>query len=230
MDTYVLNIILGIIYLISGLIFVKKTVKRDNKNEINTYFLFLISFFYIGGIMASSTRYNYFNLRMMTPISNISPMLFTLCIVCLFSPLKIRKFCFKLMAIFNVVMIVAGFVGSISCLIIAPFYFSFVLFDELAHLTYFLFVFYLVKSNQVIIKKSDLLKDYLIVGAVVLFAFILNLIFDTSFFGLCLNDNYSIYGIKIFNSYIVSDLVYLFSLIAVMFIGYFIYKGMKTKQ
>lgn len=229
MDGYIRNLVIGFIYLVFGIIFVSKISKRSNKKEINIYFSLVISFLYLGCVFASATRFTYYNLPMLTPLSNVSPLLFFLTLVSLFLNDRFKERIYKLFCIFNAVMVIAGFISNISCIVLGSNYFKFVIFDELAHITFGLFTFYLIKSGQVSITKKDYLVDSVIISVILIISFVLNYKFNTSFFGLCLNDNFSIYGVKFFDNCHVSNIVYVICLFAIMFIGYLLYKLIKNK-
>lgn len=222
-------LVIGIIYTILGVIFVRKVAKQSNKKMMIFYFSFLISFFYIAGIFTSATRFNNYNLRMLTPLSNVSPFLFSLSLVSIFVSNKVRNRIFKLFVIFNFVMIIAGFLSDGFAIFVNSSYYTFVIFDLLSHVTFGLFTYYLIIAGEFELTKKDFIIDFVTIGFVVLLAFVLNLFFGTSFFGLCLNEEYNIYGMKIFDNYHLSNIVYICCLTVVMFAGYFLYKLIKNK-
>ena len=229
-NRYFLVLLVGIFALIGGILILLKLTNKNNKNVINTYFCILISIFYFFNVLISTFPLNRSNLHMVTPISNMSPFLFSMTFVCIFLNEERRKPLLKFMSLFNAVMIVAGFVSTIYGIIIGSYYFDFIIFDELAHIFFGLFMFFLIKTKQVKITKNDLIKSYIIIWGILLLVFGINFIFGTRFFGLCLNDQYNIYGLKIFGNYHISNLVYVLALFLIVFIGYVINNSLYKKR
>lgn len=221
---YLKNIIVGVFLLVLGVIFVNKVLLKKKKETVNFYFAFVIFTFYMVSIFTSIKPFFGFNLTMLTPISNVSPMLFTLASISLIAPKKIKAALYKVFAIFNVVMVIAGFYSATFALVTNTSYFNFVMFDELSHVCFGLFSYYLIVSGQVKLSKKDMFIISLSFVGIIAFVCALNIIFDTSFFGLCLNDKYNIYGLKIVNRYWLSDLIYVCGLAFAISTGYLLYR------
>lgn len=224
------DFIIGVIYLLFGLIFISKLLKEDNKKRVNLYFSIIIFLLYLFGVIISAFREYQYNLQMVTPLSNVSPMLFTLTFVSIFLPDKLKNRVYKFMCNFNFVMIIAGFVSIIYSLIICVGFFKFIIFDELAHITYGLFVIYLLKSGQITLSKKDFAINCIAMSLVLIFVFLMNLIFNWHLFGVCLTEDYNIYGNKIFDNCHISNIVYICALSVVMISSYFLTKIYKNKQ
>ena len=227
--SYIKVLLLGFSVLLLGILYIDKLLKKD-KNRVNLYFLILISFFYIAGVLASTTKINSSNLFLVTPLSNISPLMFTLCFVCTFCPNRFKKYFYKLFVNFNIVMFLAAFISIVFGLSVKSYYFTFIVFDELVHISFGLFTIYLIRSRQVDFQLRDLYRNMIIIGSVILVAFLLNVALYTRFFGLTVHENYHIYGLQIFGNALISGLVYMTSLIAVMIIGYFLLPLFKYKH
>ena len=79
---------------------------------------------------------------------------------------------------------------------------------------------YLVKSNQVELKvKVALISGSIIIGCA-LTMLILNVIFDTAYFGLSLNGKHSIYNMVLVSNSYLSALIYFAGLVGVLVVGY----------
>ena len=224
------DFLIGVCFATIGFVLTFKLIKKNNKKEINFYYSILIFLFYLFGVLVSSFKEYGNNLQMVTPLSNVSPLLFTLTLISIFLPENWRNRVYKFMCNFNIVMIVAGFISIIYSLVVCPFYFKFLIFDEFAHITYCLFTIYLLKSGQVTISKKDFGFNCLTMALILGLVFGLNLIFNWNLFGLCLNDGYGIYGNKIFGNCHLSNLVYVCALALVMVLSYYLSKLFKNKH
>lgn len=227
---YILDIIVGFLFMTGGFMLFPKLAKRDNYRLTNTLFCIMISGFYFFTVMVSLIKINRNNLSMVTPLSNVSPLLFTMTFICIFLKEDHRKVVFKFLCLFNFVMLVAGFISAAYALAIDAYYFKFVIFDELAHLSFGLFTFYLISTDQVELKMKDLIFSIIWMMIFVVSMFVLNITTGTTFFGLCLNEQYSIYGQHLFSNCHVSNILYCVMLVAAMVLGYFLTKVLKIKS
>ena len=91
-----------------------------------------------------------------------------------------------------------------------------------ANLIFFELTFgiYLVRSGQVTLAPRKSLYSGLIIIGVALFMMVLNLIFDTSFFGLSLLGKHNIYGNVLVESSYLSALIYFAGLTVILLLGY----------
>jgi len=127
-------------------------------------------------------------------------------------------------------MILAAFVPNIIDTINGKNYLTFsTICDSIAHLTFGLFTYYLIKSKQVDVDKHDL-GFYVVNCLVVVIGIIfINLIFHTRFFGLSFYGGHNIYRLVITSSAILSCMAYVVGVVVVVLFGYWIYKIM-TKR
>lgn len=225
-------IILLIILTIMSVFVCLMMHKFKNKKLCNFIFATVILGFYWAIVL-----YVYFdvglydwNFQETLPVANISPFMFFSVVFCFLLPKKIRKYHFTLIAILSVGMI---FSPSIGCLFNAARNYRFIplsfLFDYIAHFAMFLWGIYLVKSNQVQLKIKECLISGSLIILVSLTMIVLNVIFDTAFFGLSLNGKHNIYGkIMVSNSYL-SALIYLSGLIVVLLLGFLFQKYVVKK-
>lgn len=227
---YVCSAIVTTIVLAVGIPFVEKVLIKKSNRSIETIFLIILTFFHLADILISIPIYGGYNLRMLTPLSNISPFLFTLAFLAIFLPEKARKIIFILFVPFNIVMVFAAYSTTTVAFFFALEYFPFVLCDSLCHVFFFLFVYYLIRSNSVEVNSRNFWITVLIIYTVITIAIILNLMCDTAFFGLAFNDKYNIYGLKIIPNMIVSNIVFLISVFIVMGVGFFFAKLIKRKK
>lgn len=223
---YILTIILSVLISVGGLFFVIKYLSKRPSDNINLVFSILICAFHLLNIIFSIAPANGYNLWFCTPISNISPFLFFLVFISIFVPKKIKERFYKLFCLFNFVMFFAAIGPSIICLTFSDpvYYYPFLTFDALTHVTFALFSIYLLLSKQISINKKDLLIDALIVASVIVIAIVVNLIFDTLFFGLNFYGKHQIYGVQLIENKWLSACIYILSLSLVMLVGYYIHK------
>lgn len=227
---YLRVIIISVVFLFAGVYFVKNVLAKKPSKTIENGFLILISALYFLDIIASIPYCEGENLNNLTPLSNISPLMFALSFVCLFLNDKMRTKIFEIMVIFNFVMIIASLFYPIYGMITAINYFDFSLLDSLNHVAYFLFVYYLLKSGKIATYMPSFWKSVGYVYSIIAFAVILNIVFETSFFGLCFNENYRIYSFKIIPNMFANNALYLVGLFLVMLIGYFLTKLIKPNK
>lgn len=227
---YILDIVVGFLFITGGFLLLPKIVARDNYRKTNTLFCILISAFYFFTVMVSLIKINRNNLKMVTPLSNVSPLLFTMTFICIFLKEDHRKALYKFMCLFNFVMFVAGFLSPAYGLASNAYYFKFVIFDELAHLSFGLFTFYLIVTEQVEIKIKDLILSIVWMATFVTSMFVINITTGTSFFGLCLNEQYNIYGQQLFSNCHVSNILYCVMLVLTMGVGYVFTRLIKSKS
>ena len=106
--------------------------------------------------------------------------------------------------------------------------------DYTAHILLSLFGIYLVRSEQVdLTPVAALISGSVIFGSALLML-ILNLIFDTSFFGLSLSGKHNIYNVVLTDNSYISVSLYFIGLSGVLALGYFacifIKKAGRTKS
>jgi hypothetical protein len=155
--------------------------------------------------------------------------MFALTPIFLLLPKSIRKHTYLLISLLSVGMFFSSIFGCIyNAAIHYKFHFHFVL-DYVAHFALSLFGVYLIRSGQVQLnKKNALISACIIFGAAVLMI-VLNVIFDTAFFGLSLNGKHNIYNnVLVENSYL-SALLYLMGLAVVLVLGYCYSAWVKSK-
>ena len=154
------------------------------------------------------------------PTANVSPFMLTILPIILFSPKSIRKYLFSLVAILSFGMLISPIYNSISYATLHyPFSYLPVM-DYVAHLTLSLWGIYLIRSRQVKLNIRDCIIGGIIILVVALVMLLLNLVFDTSFFGLSLKGKHNIYGNILVSSSYLSALIYFLGLTCALVIGY----------
>ena len=152
--------------------------------------------------------------------ANISPFMFSILPLIYFSRGKMQKHLYLLVSLLSVGMILSPVMNAITYAVNEYPFNILSLMDYIAHLLLSLWGVYLVKSNQVCLKKRDCVFSALIIIAVALAMLILNLIFDTTFFGLSLTGRHNIYGnVLVDNSYL-SASIYFSGLSVILLAGY----------
>lgn len=101
-------------------------------------------------------------------------------------------------------------------------------YDYVSHFALSLFGVYIIRSGQVILNTKNVLTSASLIFGAATLMMILNVIFDTSFFGLSLNGKHNIYNnVLVDNSYL-SALLYFLGLGVVVALGY-AYSRMMSK-
>jgi hypothetical protein len=193
-----------------------------NKKITNGVFSVLIFALYVAVVIRVyiSVGFNDWNFKNTLPVANVSPFMFTLVMLMHLLPQKIKKHFYLLISLLSVGMILSS---VFSCLyngvINYKFHWHF-LCDYLAHVLLSLYGVYLIKSGQVELNKKNALVSGAIIVGVAIFMLVLNVIFDTAFFGLSLNGKHSIYNVVLVESSYLSAFLYFLGLCGVLAMGY----------
>ena len=209
--------------------------KLKNTFLWNIIFISAIFLFYVSVVVTALIRNgpNDWNFQNTLLTANISPFMFTICPIYLFLPIKIRKCFGALISLLTVGMILSPSIGCIYCFSISYKYHFFFSLDYITHFIFALFGIYLIQSKQVELNiKNSLIGGSLIIG-VCLIMLIINLIADTSFFGLSLRGKHNIYNQVITDNSYLSALIYFSGLLIVLCAGFLfqklLQKFIKTK-
>ena len=189
---------------------------------VNTIFIISVFVCYLVVVISvySSVGFDDWNFQNTLPTANVSPFMFSTVVVLLFLPKTIKKYYLLLISLLSVGMFLSP---TFNCIYNYQRDYRFIptfLFDYLAHYLLFLFGIYIIRSHQVDLNIKNAIYGGLIVVCYAVLMMILNVIFDTSFFGLSLNGKHNIYNnVLVSNSYL-SALLYFTGLIGVMALGY----------
>ena len=156
------------------------------------------------------------NFKNTLPYANVSPFMFCSMPLYFVLPKKVRKYYLTLISLLCVGMFLSPVFNLLrNAYIHYKFHFHFLL-DYIAHFMLSLWGLYLVSSKQVELKKRDVLIGGSIIVMVVIIMLVLNIIFDTAFFGLSLNGKHNIYNVVLVNDSYLSALIYFAGLITVL--------------
>lgn len=215
-----------LIYTI-GIIHLFKYYKKLDTKLSNIIFSFIIFIPYIVLLYFAykmSKQYNINAFVYSLPISNISPLMFTLTIVALIDIKILKKSIYNLYAYLIIGMGLAALLSDIGSLVQGIPYNIYRTMDSISHVSMSLFGIYLVLSNQIEINKKSFIKAVITIYSIVLTIIIINLIFDTSFFGLSLRGKHNIYQLVLTSNSFISLLIYITGLFGVLIVSYFIQK------
>ncbi len=193
-----------------------------NTTLTNAIFVLAVVIPYIALVVTvyRDTGFYDWNFQNVLPVANVSPFMFTCVPLALLLPKRVRKHFLLLISLLSVGMLLSGVFG---CIYNAARNYKFHLhftYDYAAHFALSLFGVYLVKSRQVTMSiKNALISSSLIFGTAALMT-VLNVIFDTSFFGLSLNGKHNIYAVVLTESSYLSALLYFLGLGVVLTLGY----------
>ena len=181
-------------------------------------------------VVLRDVGFNDWNYRNTLPVANVSPFMFALTPLVLVLPRCVKKHFLLLISLLSVGMAFSSILGCINnAAINYKFHLHFML-DYVSHFALSLYGVYLVRTRQVNlnIKSASVSGSIILASAFVMM--ILNVIFDTAFFGLSLNGKHNIYNNVLFKSSYLSAFVYFLGLIAVLVLGFFYIKLLLLKS
>ena len=181
-------------------------------------------------VVYSDVGFYDWNFQNTLPVANVSPFMFSLMPLVLLLPKKIQKYLFALISLLVVGMLFSAVVNCIYNTIISyKFHFHFLL-DYIAHIVLSLWGIYFVKSGQIKLNKSECITAISILLSVATLMLILNVIFDTAFFGLSLNGKHNIYNNVIVSNSYLSALIYYVGVVVVLLFGLLANKLLNIKK
>lgn len=154
------------------------------------------------------------------PVANVSPFMFTAVLLVLVLPKAVKKHFLLLISLLSVGMFLSSALGCIyNAVINYKFHIHFT-YDYVSHFALSLLGIYAVRTKQVTLNIKNALISSSMIFCAAGMMLILNVIFNTAFFGLSLNGKHNIYNnVLVDNSY-VSALLYFLGLGLVLLLGY----------
>ncbi len=184
-------------------------------------------------IVYSDVGFYDWNFRNVLPTANVSPFMFSITPLTVLLPENIRKRLLLLFSLLSVGMLLSTTFNCIYNTVISyRFHFHFAL-DYISHAALSLWGVYAVRCNRVKLEPRSCIISGSIIFGVAALMLILNLIFDTAFFGLSLNGKHNIYNVVITDVSLLSVLIYFVGLVGVLFMGFYYNKLLelaKTKE
>ena len=160
------------------------------------------------------------NFQNTLPMANVSPFMFSLMPILPLLPERAKKPLYLLVSLLSVGMLLSAVFNCIRNAAIGyAFHFHFTL-DYLAHFALSLFGVYLVRSGQVEVRARRAVSSGALLFGVAFVMIVLNLILDTSFFGLSLRGKHNIYNNVLVSSSCLSAFIYFVGLFVVLLLGY----------
>lgn len=207
--------------------------KFKNVKLTNLIFVLTIFVLYIVSVIIQYFKVGFYdwNFQNSLPTANVSPFMFFVVLPLYFLlPQKPKRYFLLLVALLSVGMFLSP---TLSCVFNAcrnyKFHFQFVL-GYVAHFALFLWGIYIIKTNQTELKvKDSAISGSLIVGVAIVMM-ILNIIFDTTFFGLNLNGKHSIYNMVLVSNSYLSAFLYFAGLVVVLVLGFCFHKLINLKR
>ena len=219
--SYIIALFLMIVLYAFGIYLTKyiKNVRIWNYLFSSVVFILYVSL--VSTVYADVGPYDW-NFQNTLPVANVSPFMFSIVFIIQLLPSKIRKHFYLLVSLLCVGMFLSTVLNCIYNAVIHYRFIKHFLLDYFAHFILSLWGIYLVKTKQVeLTKKNVLISSSIIVGVAAIMV-VINLIFDTSFFGLSLRGKHNIYNnVLVDNSYL-SALIYFVGLIGLLVLGYFV--------
>lgn len=188
-----------------------------------------LSYISIGVIVYLDVGFYDWNFQNLLPVANVSPFMFSSAPFMLLLPKRARNHALLLVSMLSVGMLLSSVFGCLyNAFIHYKFHFHFML-DYIAHFTLSLFGIYLIRSEQVKATKKGFFISGALIYGIVGFMMLLNLIFDTSYFGLSLNGKHNIYNNVIVDNSYLSALIYCIGLLCVLLMGVWV-SSMASKK
>lgn len=204
----------------AGVVWLMDRIK--NTKRANLVFCGITFFFYALYLLKlmSNVGYNNYYFLESLPTANISPFMFGAIPIIFFSRGRVQKHLNLLVSLLSIGMLLSPILNAIMYAIKDTTFGIIFVFDYIAHLSLSLWGIYLVKSGQTRLNVRDSIISSLIILGICDIMIILNLIFDTSFFGLSLTGKHHIYYNVITSNSFLSALIYFIGLCAVLFAGF----------
>ncbi|MBE5743909.1 MAG: hypothetical protein E7358_04250 [Clostridiales bacterium] len=225
---YIITLIAFISIYIALIFLMKYFTNVKLTNAIFTASVFIPYIMLVVTIYRNTGFYDW-NFQNTLPVANVSPFMFTVVPLSLILPKKIKKHFLLLISLLSVGMFLSGALGCVYNAVIKYKFHIHFTYDFFAHFALSLYGVYIVKSKQVDLSRSNALISSLIIFAVATLMLILNVIFDTAFFGLSLNGKHNIYLMVLVDSSYLSALIYYLGLCLVLVFGY-IYSKLLSKK
>lgn len=225
---YILSLLI-LLTIYFGVIYLMKYMKNVCLWNFIFVILVHISYFSLVIKIGLDVGLHDWNFKNTLLTANVSPFMFTSLLLFYVLPKKIKKYYMTLISLLSVGFLLAViFNASYFQSINYSFHYHF-LFDYIAHLSLSLLGIYFIRSGQIDLSKKSSIIGGLIIITVAIIMMVLNIILDTSFFGLSLNGKHNIYNNVIVAHSYISALIYYCGLSAVLFLGYLVMKFIKKK-
>ncbi len=216
---YLIVLLLLLTLYVATIFLMKKFTKTNLTNIIflSVSYLCYLSLVLIVFLDVGINDWNFLNTL---PTANVSPFMFSILPIYFVLPKTIKKYFLTLISLLSVGMLISVIFSCFYNFSIGYKFHPHFLLDYVAHMSLSLWGIYLVKSKQIALTKKECFIGGLIIVAVAFVMMILNVIFDTSFFGLSLNGKHNIYNkVLVENSYL-SALIYFCGLTIVLVLGF----------
>ena len=229
MNYLILFFVLLVLY-IAAILLSKRL--SSHKTVVNLVLVMLIAASYLNIVLYTYIDVGPYdwNFKNALPTANVSPFMFTTTLVMWIFPKSVRKYLLTLVSLLSFGMLVAGLGGCLDYVMRDYAFHWHIAFDCAAHVLISLWGVYLIKSGQVELTPKRVICGGSIIVGVAIIMLILNTIFKTSFFGLSVYGDHNIYNIRIFESGVVSILVYFIGLCFVLCLGYYYQKVLSIKK
>ena len=204
-----------------GIIYSTKFMKRTGIFNVFFAIFPLILYIPLVLIVYFDVGFNDWNFQNVLPTANVSPFMSTICALFLVLPNKVKKYFATVISFLSFGMLLSPIIGCIRNATIHYAFHPHFLLDYLAHIVLSAWGIYLVKTNQVVDTTKDRVISALFVPTIALIMLILNVIFDTAFFGLNLHGKHSIYNVVFTSNSYVNAIVYFVGLFLIMLLGHF---------
>lgn len=193
-----------------------------NSKITNLFFIIITYICYISLALIIYLDVGFYdwNFQNVLPTANVSPFMFFILPIYFILPKTPKKYYLLLISLLSVGMFLSPFINCIYFHSISYTFHPHFLLDYIAHLSLFLWGIYIIKSQQVELNIKNTLISSSIIISVALTMMIINVIFDTSFFGLSLYGKHNIYNQVIVSNSYLSALIYFAGLIVVLLLGF----------
>ncbi len=225
---YIIALLIGVAYFAVVLALILKYAKKSDVRYCNFLFSVVIFGFYLLDFIDSAIELGGMNIINVFPWSNVSPFTFTLSLLMIIFPQRLKRHFSFLFGLLSLGMTIAAFytVGS-GIVMGSVFFFPFSFFDCMAHFSVCLYGIYTVASGQKKVTVKGSIGSASIIYLAAIGAIVANVFLGTSCFGLSFDETHNIYHVLIIPNAYLSAVVYFIGLTGVILVGYQILKGVE---
>ena len=214
----------------SACIFLMKYMKSAAVTNAVLTALVYVPYVVLCCVVYSDVGFNDWNFRNVLPTANVSPFCFFTIPFVIVLPRGAKQHAYLLISLLTVGMFFSTVLGFLYNASINYKFHPHFLLDYVSHFSLSLLGIYLVRSGQVKPSPRGALKSGAIIFSAAGIMLILNLIFDTAFFGLSLRGKHNIYNNVLTDSSIASALIYFAGLFTVLLLGYLVCSVAKKER
>ena len=221
---YVVGLVLVIAIFAVGLVFMKQMVKYHRFFDVDLPCLIFILYFIELVLLVRDVGFDGWSFLNALPTGNLGPFVFFIVPLLLLLPKRARRYAHTIIALLAPVMLMSGLLSGILFLAAGKQFYNNYIFDMLCHALCALYGVYLVRRDLADLGVRRCLISGGILFVVPVVMLVLNAILHTSFFGLSVYGEHTIYNVIYLKSAALSIILYFVGMALSLVIGYFFQK------